>query len=119
MHDDTVIVLAIVTENVTRSESWKGTPISTWWAAVGRQWVGPVNLWSKEVACRAVGYPANSAAKYLFPGAVVILVGRLVKTTIPNAGGTVREEMHIEVEQIGYQSPRLVWAAAQKRCRAW
>lgn len=114
-----IALSAIVTEGVSRSETESGRPVARFWVQVSRQWAGPVDLSGKSIWCHATGYAANSAAKYIYPGARMLLAGMLRQWIVPREGRSDEEELFIGVEQIAYLSPREVAAAAKTRGRTW
>lgn len=109
-------ISGVVTDGVTRSETQRGAPVATFSVQVSRQWAGPVDLNGQSVWCRAAAYPANSAYKYVYTGARVVIVGRLHSWNVPAADGP--DELYINVELIAYLSPREIVEAAKIRGRA-
>ena len=120
-----VVVSGVLYERPDRSETERGIPTASFWLQVTRQWTGRAGQHCDStdfVDCFAVGYPANSIAKYGRKGVEVVVVGTLRTRTVPDeftravrqvapSRTFAKAELYLHVDSVGYISPRQVLEA--------
>lgn len=128
-----VTITGAVVEQPSKNETENGIPTAHFWLQVTRRWTGRAGQEcdsTEYVEIHATGHPANSIAKYWYPGVEVVIVGTLKVRNVPDAFTQAarqmdptctfaRSEMYAEAQTIGYMSPRAVAEAAKARGRTW